>query len=171
MYDQLLWTAAFGILIVASVYLVLNRLLLSHERQRNIELLKSSRSITVSLRLQAYERLVLFLERISPDMLLLKLKEQAPTNADLHLAILRQIRFEYEHNISQQLYVGDRVWTRVKEAKEKTALFVNDLAKRTSPTSASVELANLILDNMMSENASPVAEVIAELKAEAKKLL
>jgi hypothetical protein len=171
MTDYILILVAFGVLLLASMYLVLNRILLAEERRRNIELLKSSRAITVSIRLQSYERLVLFLERISPESLLLKLKNQVQTNSDLHLAILQQIRSEYEHNISQQLYVSDEIWSRVKETKERVALLVNDLAKHTNPNAASIDLSKQILDKLMADGESPVSETIREIKAEARRLM
>jgi hypothetical protein len=123
------------------------------------------------MRLQAYERLIIFLERISPDTLILKLKNQAVTNADLHLAILQQIRLEYEHNISQQLYVSDEIWLRVKETKEHVTMFVNDIAKTANPHTASIDLAKQILDRLMEERESSVSETIKEIKAEARKIM
>jgi hypothetical protein len=123
------------------------------------------------MRLQAYERLILFLERISPETLLLKLKSQAQTNSDLHLAILQQIRLEYEHNISQQLYVSDAIWSLVKETKEQVSMFVNDIAKHSDPNSASIDLAKQILDKLMEEDKPPVSETIKELKAEARLIM
>jgi regulator of sigma D len=123
------------------------------------------------MRLQAYERLILFLERISPDALLLKLKNQALTNSDLHLAILQQIRMEYEHNISQQLYVSDAIWSRIKETKEQIALFINDIAKQSNPNSASIDLAKQILDKLMEEENSLISETIKAIKAEARKIM
>jgi hypothetical protein len=136
-----------------------------------MELLKSSKAITVPMRLQAYERLILFLERISPDNLLLRLKNQTRTNYDLHLAILQQIRSEYEHNISQQLYVSDAIWSRVKKTKEQVTLYINDIAKDTNPNADSIGLAKLILDKLMEDGESPVSETIREIKAEARKLI
>jgi hypothetical protein len=123
------------------------------------------------MRIQAYERLILFLERISPDNLLLRLKNQARTNYDLHLAILQQIRSEYEHNISQQLYVSDAVWSRVKETKEQVTMYINDIAKGVDPDADSIGLAKLILDKLMEDRESPVSETIKEIKAEARKLI
>ncbi|MDR1582890.1 MAG: hypothetical protein LBS55_06460 [Prevotellaceae bacterium] len=171
MYDNIILIIAFGVLLTASIYLVLNRILLSDERRRNIELLKSSKSITIPMRLQAYERLILFLERISPDTLVLRLKGQARTNSDLQLAILLQIRSEYEHNLSQQLYVGDEIWTCVKTTKEQIVMLVNDIASRINPDADSVNLAKLIFDKLVEDGESPVSESIRKIKAEARKLL
>ncbi|MDR2424253.1 MAG: hypothetical protein LBD59_05955 [Prevotellaceae bacterium] len=169
--DILVIIIAFCLLLVASVYLTVHRLLLADERRRNIELLKTSKSLTVPMRLQAYERLILFLERISPDAMLLKLKNQAQTNADLHLAILQNIRFEYEHNISQQLYVSNEIWALVRETKDAVAIFVSDVAKQTEPSHSSIELANKLLNKIMECDEPLVAATIREIKAEATKIM
>ncbi|MDR1897886.1 MAG: hypothetical protein LBR10_13960 [Prevotellaceae bacterium] len=171
MNDYIILIIAFGSLLLVSIYVILNRILLSDERRRNVELLKSSKSITVPIRIHAYERLILFLERISPDSLLLKLKNQAQTNSDLHLAMLQQIRLEYEHNLSQQLYVSIKIWESVKATKENIILSINDLAKHTDPNASSIDLANKILDKLISDGESPVSETIKEIKTEAQKLM
>jgi hypothetical protein len=136
-----------------------------------MELLKASKSITVPMRLQAYERLILFLERISPDTLLLRVKSQSRTNSDLHLALLQQIRSEYEHNISQQLYVSDEIWECVRETKERTVMLINDLSKQTFSDGDANHFAKLILDKLIEAGESPVAPAIRKLKAEARKML
>jgi hypothetical protein len=123
------------------------------------------------MRLQAYERLILFLERISPDTLLLRLKSQCRTNADLHLAILQQIRSEYEHNLSQQLYVSDEIWSCIKETKEQIVVLVNEIANHTRSDGDSMVLAKLIMDKIVEYGESPVSATIRKIKAEARKIL
>jgi hypothetical protein len=171
MNDSIIIIIAFGVLLAGSIYLVLNRVLVSDERRRNMELIKASKAITVPMRLQAYERLVLFLERISPDTLLLRVKAQTHTNSDLHLALLQQIRSEYEHNISQQLYVSDETWSYVKETKERIVMLINDLSKQTHSDGDSNHFAKLILDKLIEAGESPVTPAICKLKAEARKIL
>jgi hypothetical protein len=171
MYDNVIIIITSGLLLATSLYLVLNRVLTSDERRRNIELLKSTKSITIPMRLQAYERLILFLERISPDTLILRLKSQCRTNSDLHLAILQQIRSEYEHNLSQQLYVSDEIWSYLKETKEQIVIMVNDMAKHTNSDADSIHLAKLVMDKLIEDGESPVSATIRTIKAEARKIL
>jgi hypothetical protein len=171
MYDSIIIIISFGVLLLTSTYLVLNRILVSDERRRNTELLKSSKLVTVPMRLQAYERLILFLERISPDTLLLRLKSQCRKNSDLHLAILQQIRSEYEHNISQQLYVSDEIWSCIKETKEQIVMSINDIAGHTNSDADSINLAKLIMNKLVEDGESPVSATIKKLKAEARKIL
>ena len=169
--DYLIMAFVPAILVLATCYLVLNRNLKADEKRRDTELLLASKRITLPMRLQAYERLILFLERISPDSMLLRLKGQAHTNADLHLAMLQNIRSEYEHNISQQLYVSQDVWEKIKAAKEYVKVFLNEAAKEVSPGEASINLSKIIFDKLIAEGESPVLQTINELKHEAQKII
>lgn len=169
--DYILIAFVPAILVSATCYLVLNRTLKADEKRRDTELILASKRITLPMRLQAYERLILFLERISPDTMLLRLKGQAHSNADLHLAMLQNIRSEYEHNLSQQLYVSGDVWEKVKAVKEYVTVFLNDAAKEVSPDDASIGLSKAIFDKLMAEGESPVSQTVNDLKNEAGKII
>ena len=80
---------------------------------------------TLPLRLQAYERLTLFLERITPGPLVLRVHKRNMTAEMLHRELLATIREEFDHNVTQQIYVSDGVWQRVRQAKEETVRLVN----------------------------------------------
>ena len=78
---------------------------------------------------------------------------------------------EYEHNISQQLYVSNEIWDLVKGTKEKVALYINDLAKKTDPNTSSIDLTKQIMDKLIEDGESPVYETIREIKAEARRVM
>ena len=93
-------------LIVAGViYLLFKQFLEKEQQRRLIELRLESSKATLPLRLQAYERIVLFLERISPNNILVRLSSAGQTAPDFHRLLQQEIRAEYEHNLSQQLYI------------------------------------------------------------------
>ncbi|MBC7758199.1 MAG: hypothetical protein H7069_05045, partial [Phormidesmis sp. FL-bin-119] len=77
---------------------------------RMIELKKESLKLTLPLRLQAYERTILFLERISPPNMLIRLHVPGMSAREMQQVIIADIRAEYQHNISQQLYVSATTW-------------------------------------------------------------
>src|SRR5579871_3178399 len=111
------------ILVPASVVLYAVYLMVRAFISREIELRKlevRSRAIETILpaRLQAYERITLFLERISPQNLLIRLNNSAYTAFDFQRILLDEIRNEYNHNVSQQVYMSEAVWQQVKSAKE-----------------------------------------------------
>lgn len=153
-----------------AVYSVLNRVLTAEEKRRNAEINLSNKKVSLTIRLQAYERLVMFIERISPDFMIMHLKQQIQTNSDLHLLMLQTIRSEYEYNLSQQLYVSVDVWDKIKETREQVVNFINDAAKQVNPNGASIELTKKIFDLLVEEGQSPIGSVINDLKAEARKI-
>src|SRR5476649_2344211 len=93
------------------------------DRSENIQLIELKKTIsnqTLPLRLQAYERIVLFIERVNPANLLIRLNGTAFPAAELHSLIVAEIRNEYQHNVTQQLYVSARAWAVVKRMKDDT---------------------------------------------------
>ncbi len=77
------------------------------------------------LRIQACERMVLFLERIRPAALVSRHLDTCFSKQQLHLRLLQNVRDEFEHNLSQQLFVSDRVWQTVKTAREELTQHIN----------------------------------------------
>ena len=84
------------------------------ERIQMLELKKSVANQTLPLRLQAYERIILFIERINPENMIIRLNAPEYTAADLHSIIITEVRNEYQHNITQQVYVSSRAWSVLK---------------------------------------------------------
>ncbi|MBT4968423.1 MAG: hypothetical protein HOM80_05400, partial [Bacteroidetes bacterium] len=74
---------------------------------------------TILLRLQAYERLVLFLERMSPSAMVMRMNKNNLSAADFHLQLLSTVRSEFEHNLAQQLYISNESWQMLVNAKEE----------------------------------------------------
>lgn len=158
-----------GGLMLTAVFVVLQKMLAADNRRRNVELLIKSRRVTLPLRLQAYERLLLFAERISPEILALRLQPEAPTNADLHAAIIAAVRSEFEHNLSQQLYVPQAVWQQITLAKNNVIRSINTLAMETPPANSSKQLAQRIIAHYV-QTPPPTQQAIAALKKEAARL-
>ena len=109
---------AVVLLVVVGVYLLLDRLLRNDERRRAGEVRRQAVKEVVPVRLRAYERLALFLERTKPDTLLPEVVQPGMTCLQLHAKLLETIRREYGHNVSQQLYVGDEKCSLLRPQKE-----------------------------------------------------
>ena len=123
------------ILVPASVVLYAMYLLVRMFIQREIDIKKlevRGKCIETVLpnRLQAYERMTLFLERMSPQNLLMRLNVGGMPAREFHQLLLTEIRNEYNHNASQQIYIGEEVWNMIKNSKE-------DLKRMRSIKSAS----------------------------------
>jgi hypothetical protein len=167
--DYLLASLTVGALLFAAVYFVLYKMQDAENRRRDVELLMEGKRISLPLRLQAYERLLLFLERISPEALVLRVQPTAATNADLHGALIAAVRSEFDHNLSQQIYVPHKVWQQIVLTKNKVMSSINSLALETDPKHNSLELARRVISQYV-KTPPPTQEAIAMLKKEAEKL-
>jgi hypothetical protein len=108
---------------------------------RKVELNKKTQSTTLPMKLNAYERLTLMCERIMIPNLTLRMRTENMNTNDLRIAILVALQQEYEHNISQQVYVSENLWNIIKVAKSTTQNIVNQVAKETGYESDASELS------------------------------
>lgn len=112
---------------------------------QRLELKRERIKFTLPLRLQAYERIVLFLERVNPSSILVRLHSPDISAHELQAIVIADIRAEYQHNISQQIYVSDTAWAIVKKIKEDTISLINSAANSLPEQSSSLELSRAIL--------------------------
>lgn len=118
------------------------------DRAEHVQLLELKRTIsnqTLPLRLQAYERVVLFIERVNPASMLVRLNASGMSAVELQLLIITEIRNEFQHNVTQQIYVSHRVWNVVKRVKEDTLSLVNSAVKNLPPDASGTDMAKTIL--------------------------
>jgi hypothetical protein len=162
----------FGkILIPASVVLYAAYLLVRSFIQKEIELKKlevRGRSIETVLpsRLHAYERMTLFLERMAPQNLLVRLNTATVPAREFHHLLLAEVRNEYNHNVSQQVYIGEAVWELIKSAKEDLIVTINDSASEVGENATSLDLAKKIFEKNMLKTVDPLAHALSQLKQE-----
>lgn len=108
-----------SLLVFITVYYVLKQFLDNQYQLRLLDLRKEQQSQTLPLKLQAYERLSLFCERISPESLVLRLRTPGMTPNQLRYALLMAVHKEYEHNLSQQVYVSEQLWEIIRISKNE----------------------------------------------------
>ena len=123
------------------------------------------------LRLQAYERLSLFADRVTLKNLVSRIHATGYTAEELKAGLTETIRQEYEHNITQQIYVNPEVWKAVTNLKEQNIYIINQLATALPPQAPAVELSKLLLEYAGSTNAELSAIVLDAIQYEVKKLL
>jgi len=127
-------------------------------------------STILPLRLQAYERFVLFLERIHPSNLVPRLNSPDLSASQLQSLIVRTIREEYEYNLSQQLYVSGNSWELVKNAKEETIAMINKAMSAVPEEAGSADLVKMIFDLAVTRGKLPVDTALEEIKRELQRL-
>lgn len=122
------------------------------------------------LQLQAYERLVLLVERMNLQNMISRIFQPGLTVADMHVGLIQTIKAEFEHNIAQQIYVSPTAWEAVKTLKEQTITLVNQVASQLPPDATAMELNKQILEILMQAETSPSELTSQILNAEAKRL-
>jgi hypothetical protein len=125
---------------------------------------KENKKETLPLRLQAYERLTLFLERINPSQLLVRISPISDDNNDYANYVIAQIEQEFEHNLAQQIYISEECWTIITTAKNATIQMIRMASKNEKVTNAN-SLRELILSDLL-EKQSPSNIALAFLKNE-----
>jgi hypothetical protein len=159
-----------ALIAVLAAYFILKAYLDSERRKREAEIRKDDRQVTLPLRLQAYERLVLLLERVSPAQLVLRTLAPGQGPYQFQALLLQAIRDEFEHNQSQQVFVSDQAWLLLRNAKEELVRVINTSSTTLKEELTAQDLARQILTDWSNLGRNPLQEAIDGLKQEAREL-
>lgn len=135
-----------------------------HFRMKMLEYRRETSKDMLPLRLQAHERLVLFVERIQPADLLLRLHEPGLSAQDFQQLLISEVRSEYRHNVVQQLYVSDQVWKLVAQLKDQTVALIRSAHSGLSPDAKATDLSKTILAHMAEMEENPYQMVLSAIK-------
>lgn len=159
------------ILVPASVVLYAAYLMVRSFTQKEVDMKRlevKGRSLETILpnRLQAYERMTLFLERISPQNLLVRVNAPDMTAREFHQLLLNEIRNEYNHNVAQQIYISEGVWEMIKNAKEDIIVTINESSTMMKDDATSLDLSKKIFEKIIGRELDPISHALTELKRE-----
>ncbi len=132
--------------VFAAAYFLVKRFLDNDQKRREHELKKTAQATITPLKIQAYERIIIFLERINPNSLVVRVNKNNMSARQLHLELVTSIKSEYEHNLSQQIYLSAGAWELVKTSKEEIIQLVNISSSKVPSDANSSELAMMILN-------------------------
>lgn len=153
-------------LVLLAMYLTVTSFIKKEVVEKELAISAETAKTLLPIRLQAYERMALFLERISPNNLLIRLNGQTPNVLSFQQLMLSEIRDEFSHNLSQQVYMSDEVWTIIKNAMNETVALINLSAKNLAPESPAIELSKGIFEVILEKNVNPSDEALLMLKRE-----
>ena len=139
----------------------------NEEGRRRFLLHKETQKSAIPLQLQAYERMALFLERINPSKLVLRIHPENMDKQDYELELIRAIDGEFEHNLSQQIYITEECWNVIKTSKNATIQFIR---KSSQETENIQDFRQDILNRLM-EKQAPSATALGYIKKEVRILL
>lgn len=159
-----------GIVATTCFYVVKAFLDREHERQY-MKLKMQAKEVALPLQLQAYERMVLYLERITPNNMILRLNNDEFSALELQQYMVDEIREEYNHNATQQVYVSEDAWTAVSQAKEEMIALLNNVGDALEKDATSLDFARTLFQAIIDANDDVVTQKLRVVKQEAKKIL
>lgn len=137
-----------GSITVAFAWYLISNEVHKYFNLKSFEARKEERIHLLPLRLQAYERMIVFIERINPANLLVRLHQQGISAKDLQAVILNEIRTEYQHNVTQQLYVNPAGWNVLRKLKEDTIAMLNNAVAGLPVDASGIDLSRKVLEHM-----------------------
>ena len=159
-----------SVIVFLTAYLILRSFLNNKYKRRYLELKMANKKDIMPLRLQAYERLTLFLERISPGSLMQRVSKQGMSSNQLRDTLVRTIRSEFEHNLSQQIYVSPQAWVIIVTVKEELVSVINRIDTSLSDQAQAIDLSKGVMAYYNESKKVPMQEALDKLKAEVNRL-
>lgn len=133
---------------------------------KNADVRKEILRTHLPLKLAAYERAVLYLERINPTNLLARVGISEKSAQQLHLDLIREVRHEYEHNLAQQIYISSGGWAALVKAKEEVLAMINQSGREQEETAEGILLGKSIIEKFNSGTNSPTLGAINALRGD-----
>ena len=153
-------------LVLYAMYLTMKSILAKEVVKANLDYKIENAKVALPNKIQAFERMSLFLERLSPGNLVLRLNNTNMTAKELQHLMISEIREEFNHNLSQQIYMSDKSWNLIKNTVEDVIALINTNAEKLNVDAKSVDLAKLIFIEIEKRDTDPVALTLSEVKAE-----
>ncbi len=160
-----------ALLVMLTAWFLLRSLMKNDQDKRRQELiLQTSRTVT-PIKLQAYERIVLFLERISLESMLVRISSPGMSASQLHSALVTTIRSEFEHNLSQQIYMSPQAWEVVRNARSSMIKIINSEIEKMPEKATGMEFSRRLLETVMGLDKEPTRAAIEYIKAEIGRMI
>jgi flagellar biosynthesis protein FlhB len=154
------------IIVFVFIYFILNNYLDENLKIKQLDIKLKNQESFAPIRLQAYERLVVYLERITPSNLVMRVHKNGMSSRMLQVEFLKSIRQEYEHNIAQQIYISNAGWELIKSAKEEMIKLINASAAKVGDNADGIELCKVLLEITMSVDRLPTQIALDYIKKE-----
>ena len=141
----------------------------NEERKMKLSILKENQKQSLPIKLQAYERMALFLERMNPSYLILRVSSVNNDKKSYMVSLINTIEKEFEHNLSQQIYISEKCWSVIIASKNATIQLIKKVASQETVQNAQ-ELKEEILKTTL-KSGPPSATSLAFIKDEVKRII
>ena len=159
-----------AIIVCYAIYLIVRTFVLKELEKIKLEQSFKNTETTLPIRLQAYERMALFLERIAPGNIIPRLNASGLTARQLQTIILRDIREEFNHNLSQQIYMSDKAWDSVKLAMEANISLINEAVDKLPDDASNMDLTRAVFDSAYQSDRDDIGVALTIVKDEIRTL-
>lgn len=155
-----------ALLVLYAMYLTIKSVMEKEVAKREVDLKIKNYEKILPLRLQAYERLALLLERISPNNIMVRLNNPSYSAKEFQHLLVREIRDEFNHNLSQQVYVSEECWTLVKKAIEDTISLINQAGSGLKEDAKAMDLTKTLFSQVFQDQTDSISHALSQLKRE-----
>lgn len=152
-----------SLIMLSITYMIVSKFLTEQTARKQLALFHETQNITIPLRLQAYERLALYIERISPRNLLNRVYQKEMNVAVYEAVLIQSIKAEFDHNLAQQIYVSRGVWETVRGVREQEINIINTMARRLSPDAPAKELHAILMDYVLTVDGEQPTQVALQI--------
>ena len=153
-------------IVLYGMYLVVVSFLSKEREKLLVDLKTQNTQVVLPIRLQAAERLCLLLERITPNNLVRRSNPSQLTAAELHPMLLSEVREEFNHNLSQQVYFSEETWEAVRRAVEDVITLLNLSRQSLQADASGMELAKAIFAQSLDQKNDTITFALRKIKTE-----
>ncbi len=166
--SQALAMALGGILMVLPAYYLIKGDINDYLEAKKKNL-NEDKVVLLNLRLQAYERIILFVERLNPVNFLVRIYQKGMEVGQLQTLVVNEINAEYQHNITQQLYIDAKTWEVISKLKEDTIAMINNAVENLPTNAPGIDLSKKILRQMSKIEDNPYQLTVLMIKKDIQK--
>ncbi len=167
-FFELLKYTVPSLIVFATAYLLLKKYLDAQYQLTYLETINKNGQNIIPIKLQAYERLLLFCERMKISNTVNRLRSNEMTVKDLKTSMLISIQKEYEHNLAQKLYVSSKLWEIIELTKNETLNIMSNSGDKFDPNDNADQYAKSLIILEQSQNKTTADLAIQAIKEEAK---
>ena len=157
------------IIILVVVIVILRNFTQREKNKLRYDVIRGNNKLLTPVRLQAYERIILLLERIKPESVALRLQNSKMKYKQLQLLMLDTVRKEFNHNLSQQIYLTDETWSAVVNAKEQIVRLINLTGTKMTDESSTGDFIRYMIELYNNMEIRPIENTIRLVKTEANR--
>jgi hypothetical protein len=170
-FIQLIYFTVPAIIVFLMCYFMLKRYMESVEKKSSIEYRMATHNHFTPLKLQAYERITILLDRMSPENCIVRIMDPSLNAIQFKTQLFKEINEEFNHNTSQQIYVSGKLWDLTKNVKDQLLSIAERCYNDLNEQASSTDLGKAILKEYSSMKNTPSQVVIAYLKTEISEVL